>query len=114
MSNDDIPEQTKRGRSLIVITVGILFLLLIIGAVPRFLNNRRINALADMHDPIRVTVTQITPNTKPISLNLPSSAQAWHYTPIWSRVNGYIVRFLVDIGDVVVLNIFPVNDNYTS
>ena len=44
---------------------------------------------------------QIKPNTKPIELILPSSAQAWHITPIWSRVNGYLIRYLVDIGDVV-------------
>ena len=44
---------------------------------------------------------QIKPNTKPIELILPSSAQAWHFTPIWSRVNGYLIRYLVDIGDRV-------------
>ena len=49
----------------------------------------------------QVTLLQLKPNTKPIELILPSSAQAWHITPIWSRVNGYLIRYLVDIGDVV-------------
>lgn len=40
-------------------------------------------------------------NRAPIRLNLPTSAQAWHITPIWSRVNGYLIRYLVDIGDRV-------------
>ncbi len=44
---------------------------------------------------------QLKPNTKPIELILPSSAQAWHITPIWARVNGYLIRYLVDIGDAV-------------
>jgi len=82
--------------------IGILLILLFFwGWFPRWKNDKELDALANQKDPPRVTILQIQPNTEPIALVLPSSAQAWHYTPIWSRVNGYIIRYLVDIGDVV-------------
>ena len=42
---------------------------------------KKIDDLA-AEDPLpRVAVMQLKPNTKPIELILPSSAQAWHFTP---------------------------------
>jgi len=49
----------------------------------------------------RVPAMQLRPNTRAIALILPSSAQAWHITPIWARTNGYLLRYHFDIGDVV-------------
>lgn len=92
---------TKKKWGIFSVIVGILILLFLIGGIPRLLNTREIDALAAEVDPPRVTLMKIEPNTNPIELVLPSSAQAWHHTPIWSRVNGYIVRYLVDIGDKV-------------
>jgi RND family efflux transporter MFP subunit len=91
----------KLGFSLILAAVALIAFLFLFGWLPRLSNTREIDALA-AEDPLpRVTTMQIKPNTKPITLVLPSSAQAWHITPIWARVNGYLVRYLVDIGDVV-------------
>jgi RND family efflux transporter MFP subunit len=84
--------------------IGIVALILILflwGWIPRWENRKQIDALAAEDSLPKVLVMQIKPNTKPIELVLPSSAQAWHITPIWSRVNGYLIRYLVDIGDVV-------------
>jgi len=81
----------------------ILFLLLLFlwGWIPHLINRHKIDALA-AQDPLpKVQVREIKPNTKPIELILPSSAQAWHITPIWARTNGYLIDYLVDIGDVV-------------
>ncbi len=78
-----------------------IFILFLCGWIPRLLNSEQIDASA-AEDPLpRVQILQIKPNTNPIELILPSSAQAWHITPIWARTNGYLIRYLVDIGDVV-------------
>lgn len=93
-------EPVRKWR-LIGVTAILLLLLFVLGWMPRMINTKRIDALA-AEDPLpKVTILQLVPNTKPIELILPSSAQAWHITPIWSRVNGYLLRWLVDIGDPV-------------
>ncbi len=86
---------------LIFSMVFILFLLFLWGWIPRHYNTEKIDALASADPLPKVILMQIEPNTKPIELVLPTSAQAWHITPIWSRINGYLIRYLVDIGDVV-------------
>ncbi len=102
--SDSIQTKHKSARKkwLLLCATGIILSILFVwGWVPRMMNTKKIDALA-AQDPLpRVTLMEIKPNTKPIELILPSSAQAWHYTPIWSRVNGYLVKYLVDIGDVV-------------
>lgn len=78
-----------------------LLILFLIGWVPRFFHNRKVDAMAAREVLPQVVLMNMVPNTKPLSLVLPSSAQAWHFTPIWARVNGYLLRYLVDIGDTV-------------
>ncbi len=83
-----------------VIAAGLLILFLL-GWIPHSINTRKINAIANENPLPQFQVMTLIPNKKPIELILPSSAQAWHTTPIWARVNGYLIRYLVDIGDVV-------------
>jgi RND family efflux transporter MFP subunit len=101
---NETPGQTKkkgRGWLLIILILVIILCLFIFGMIPRLSNAKKIDQIA-AEDPLpRVAVMQIKPNTEPVELILPSSAQAWHFTPIWSRVNGYLIRYLVDIGDAV-------------
>lgn len=86
---------------LLILVVVILLILFLLGGIPRFLNARNIDALAAAKTLPQVSLIQLKPNTKQIELILPSSAAAWHITPIWARVNGYLHRYLVDIGDLV-------------
>lgn len=86
---------------LILLTTLFLLGLFAVGMIPRLSNLKQIDKIATAHPLPRVTVMAIQPNEKPIELTLPSSVQAWHYTPVWSRVNGYLLRYLVDIGDMV-------------
>lgn len=79
----------------------ILLILFLIGWIPRFYHNRKVDAIAAKEVLPQVVLMKMVPNTKPLPLVLPSSAQAWHFTPIWARVNGYLLRYLVDIGDTV-------------
>jgi len=94
-------ENRSKGRMIIIITSIVLFVLFMGGLIPRVINNFEINAIASKNPLPQVTVMRLEPNTKPIELILPSSAQAWHITPIWSRVNGYLINFYHDIGDMV-------------
>ncbi len=97
-----IKPKSSRNRWLIVVAIAIILVILFfIGWIPRLRNTSKINEVAAENPLPRVSIMQIKPNTKPIELILPSSAQAWHITPIWSRVNGYLIRYLVDIGDRV-------------
>lgn len=83
-------------------STALLFVVLfLIGWIPHLINNAKNEALAKQDPLPRVQTLLLKPNTKPIELILPSSAQAWHITPIWARTNGYLTNFLVDIGDVV-------------
>lgn len=98
----DKPNRDKSYRWLLILSIiSILFLLFLWGWIPRYYNKEKIDALASADPLPKVVLMQIKPNKKPIELILPTSAQAWHITPIWSRVNGYLIRYLVDIGDVV-------------
>jgi RND family efflux transporter MFP subunit len=104
MNDQNTVKPRKRSRIgwfLIFAVISALLILFFLGWLPRLKNEKKIDALATEDHLPRVVVMQIKPNTKPIELVLPSSAQAWHFTPIWSRVNGYLIRYLVDIGDVV-------------
>lgn len=86
---------------LITLLIGLMIVLFLIGWIPRLINDREIDALAAENNLPRVTLMTVKPNTEPVELTLPSSAQGWHFTPVWARVNGYIIRYLVDIGDRV-------------
>ncbi len=81
--------------------IAALLLLFILGWIPRMENTKRIDELAGEDSLPKVNLLKLIPNKKPDELFLPTSAQGWHATPIWSRVNGYLTRYLVDIGDVV-------------
>jgi RND family efflux transporter MFP subunit len=91
----------RRARFLIIGIILLLSLLFIIGFMPRYFEDQKTEALAESNPLPKVSVTKIVANTKPFELVLPTSAAPLHTTPIWSRVNGYLLRFLVDIGDIV-------------
>lgn len=98
---EEIQNNKKTGGRhwlLIVIAAISLSILFILGIIPRLTNKKLIDAIAGENPLPRVVLMHIQPNTKPIELILPSSAQAWHFTSIWSRVNGYLIRYLVDMG----------------
>ncbi len=95
------PQKKRGGLIVIIVVIAVLILLFLLGGMPRFLQRHHLNAIAKEHRLPRVATMKIKANDQPIELVLPSSAQAWHITPIWARVNGYLIRYLVDIGDHV-------------
>lgn len=92
---------SRQGFIVTFILLALLLILFAFRAVPYFSNLNQLEGAANQNFLPQVTLMKIKPNTQPIELVLPSSAQAWHITPIWARVNGYLIRYLVDIGDSV-------------
>jgi multidrug efflux pump subunit AcrA (membrane-fusion protein) len=48
-----------------------------------------------------VDVFTVSPSRAPHSLKLPGETAAWSETAIYARVNGYVTKWFVDIGDDV-------------
>ena len=99
-------ENPSRPRRLGKIGAMALFLLagfLAVGIVPRV--QRAAELRAAVEDPRNrlLSVSVVVPRPAPptTDLDLPGSIQAIQETPIYSRVNGYLRRWLVDIGDRV-------------
>jgi len=98
----DVPSpKSSKGWKLIVGLCLILAVLFLIGWIPRYNQRKRIDAYAAYVHVPQVTIMTVKSETKPIDLVLPSSAEALHITPLWARTNGYLARYLVDIGDYV-------------
>lgn len=96
-------KKSKRPWLLVAIIAAILLCLFIVGIIPRISRSNKNDRIANETSLPNVVLLSLTPNDKPIELILPSSAQALYFTPIWARVNGYLLRYLVDIGDRVKL-----------
>lgn len=98
----EAPKQTKKFQILFLGTiVCVLIILFLIGIIPRIEHWKRLEEGAAYVRPITANILTLTPSNKPMELILPSSTEAKRITPIWSRSDGYIENFLVDIGDNV-------------
>lgn len=87
----------RKNRSLVFV-----FIVLVLAAAVFLVRKElEIDPVTEKQELPEVRIQEIEPDRRPVELILPSSAQAWHVTPIWSRVNGYLIRYLVDIGDAV-------------
>jgi RND family efflux transporter MFP subunit len=58
-------------------------------------------ALSASDAPISVDVVSVKSAPASIPLTLPGETRAWYATTIYARVNGYVAKWLVDIGDRV-------------
>ena len=87
------------------IILGSVFFLLMALFLPEFIlqrsKNQNLNKIAHEPNFPVVQVIKIEPETKEIELKLPSYLDAINITPIWARTNGYLINWLVDIGDKV-------------
>jgi RND family efflux transporter MFP subunit len=93
------PIRTRRRFRRILIVGGAVFLIaLVAGFVPQW--RQRQIATADTKQLAIPTVTVVSPAAKmPGSgLNLPAEVRPWQDASIFSRVNGYLKSWLVDIG----------------
>lgn len=89
------------GKRIITVLVLSLLVLFLIGFLPRYFHNLKLEHFAAEIDSIYVRTLKLHVNDKEIKLTLPSSTEAFHTTPIWARVDGYLNNFYFDIGDTV-------------
>jgi RND family efflux transporter MFP subunit len=93
-------QRTKRGVLIAAAILGLGFLII---SVVRFVHARSVahageNAYS-APPPVDVVIAQ--PAKAGQDLVLPGETAAWYETTIYARVNGYVARWLVDIGDRV-------------
>jgi RND family efflux transporter MFP subunit len=87
-----------RARWLVIIGVALLGLGLVAGFVPRLLQRKQ--AASDTNQLAIPTVSVVSPTTgaPPDGLMLPAEVKPWQEASIFSRVNGYLKSWIVDIG----------------
>src|SRR5579864_4153221 len=96
----------RRGRpALRIVLLGLfgLAVLLVIGIVPRVQRHTELAEAVKVakSSALVVTVVRPTPGARTADFMLPGSIQAIQEASIYSRVDGYLKRRLVDIGDRV-------------
>jgi len=89
---------TRGARRLIIVSVALLFLAVLAGVLPR-LAQRRV-ATADTRQLEVPNVSIVSPSVGPHAdgLMLPAEVKPWQEASIFSRVNGYLKSWDVDIG----------------
>lgn len=93
------PIRTRRRFRRILIVGGAVFLIaLVAGFIPQL--RERKTATADTKELAIPTVTVVSPSANAVGsgLNLPAEVKPWQDASIFSRVNGYLKDWLVDIG----------------
>lgn len=88
-------------RKLAIVFILLVILFFTIGYLPRFFQERKNERRANHIKPPAVSVMIAKSRDAPLPLVLPSTTQANHVTPVWSRADGYIATLNVDIGDQV-------------
>jgi membrane fusion protein (multidrug efflux system) len=89
----------QRGfRRIVVVGAAVLVGALVMGFVPRI--SQRKQAASDTNQLAVPTVSVVSPTTSapPDGLMLPAEVRPWQEASIFSRVNGYLKSWLVDIG----------------
>lgn len=84
-----------------LIAVTVLALLVIYGLWQRAQVRRENAAVAQENTQYSVNVMTVGRDPKPRELTLPGNIDAFQETTLYARVNGYVAKWLVDIGDIV-------------
>jgi RND family efflux transporter MFP subunit len=97
------PRRSRRALRLALLGLFGLAVLLVIGIVPRIQRHTELAEAvkATRSSALVVSVVKPTPGARTADFTLPGSIQAIQEAPIYSRVDGYLRRRLVDIGDRV-------------
>jgi RND family efflux transporter MFP subunit len=97
------PDTGRRLKKGVIVFVVILVVAFIAVRVDRFFKDRSVAADTQQSSsaPPLVDVIQATPVGAVQRLSLPGQTAAWHSSTIYARVNGYVGKWFVDIGDHV-------------
>jgi len=88
----------RRFRRILIVGGAVVLIVLVVGFIPQW--RERQTAMADTKELAIPAVAVVSPsaNTPRSGLNLPAEVKPWQEASIFSRVNGYLKSWLVDIG----------------
>ena len=88
----------RRFRRILIVGGAVVLIALVVGFIPHL--RERQTATADTKELAIPTVAVVSPtaSTPGSGLNLPAEVRPWQEASIFSRVNGYLKSWLVDIG----------------
>ena len=96
------PAASRRSRGLVIGAAFLLVcLVLAIGIVPRLRAQGKLIAAARENSLPTVVVTNVTRSATSGEMTLPANVRAFEETTLYSRANGYLSKWLVDIGGKV-------------
>lgn len=97
------PDTGKRIKKAALIFIGVLVIAFLAVRTDKFVKERSIARSAEEQGsaPHLVDVIRAEPVGAVQHLSLPGQTAAWHSSTIYSRVNGYVAKWFVDIGDHV-------------
>ena len=103
VSTEFTPDTGRRTKRAVVIAAGGLLLCFLVISVVRYFHGHAVaNAGETAYStPPPVDVVIARPATVGQDLVLPGATAAWYESTIYARVNGYVAKWLVDIGDRV-------------
>ena len=103
VSTEFEPGTGRRMTTVVVIAAGFLVLGFLAVGIFRFFDRRAVARQSETtySTPLSVDVIVARPATLGQDLVLPGQTAAWYETTIYARVNGYVAKWLVDIGDHV-------------
>jgi RND family efflux transporter MFP subunit len=103
VSTDFVPGTARRTKRGVAIAAAIFVLAFVVVSVVRFVHARGVASAGEnaysAPPPVDVVIAQ--PAKVGQDLVLPGETAAWYETTIYARVNGYVAKWLVDIGDRV-------------
>lgn len=75
-----------------------LVVLAVVGIFSRLIHNYVLRASTEDQSILNVASIRAERGSASVELVLPANVMAWHETTIYARTNGYVVRWIVDIG----------------
>jgi RND family efflux transporter MFP subunit len=103
VSTDFVPDTARRTKKGIAIAAAVFVLAFVIVSVVRYVHARGVASAGESaySAPLPVDVVIAEPPKVGQDLVLPGETAAWYETTIYARVNGYVAKWVVDIGDRV-------------
>ncbi len=92
---------SKKFLHRVKITLICLIILAVIGISLRIIEYIKLRYATQQQAILSVATIKAAQSPKNVEIVLPGNIQAWHETTIYARTNGYVVNWIVDIGDHV-------------
>ncbi len=103
VSTEFSPDTGRRLKRAVGVLVTILLVMFIAVRIDRFFKDRAVarETQATAAAPRAVDVIEVRPVAAAQRFTLPGQTAAWHASTIFARVNGYVEKWIADIGDHV-------------